>query len=32
MKKDVQYVFLVNVELLGRSIGVRIYADALKDV
>lgn len=31
-KKDAQYTFLVNVELLGRSIGVKIYADDLEEV
>jgi len=25
-----QHLFLVNVELLGRSIGVKIYADDLE--
>lgn len=29
-KKDDQYMFLVNIELLGRSIGVRIHADDLE--
>ncbi len=32
VKKDSQYTFLVNVELLGRSIGVKIYADDLEEV
>ncbi len=31
-KRDSQYTFLVNVELLGRSIGVKIYADDLEEV
>jgi len=31
-KKDAHYTFLVNVELLGRSIGVKIYADDLEEV
>ena len=30
-KKDDQYLFLVNIELLGRSIGVRIYADDIEE-
>jgi transcriptional antiterminator NusG len=30
-KKDGQYTFLVNVELLGRSIGVKIYADHVEE-
>ncbi len=29
-KKDGQYLFLVNIELLGRSIGVKIHADDLE--
>jgi len=29
MKQD-QYIFLVNIELLGRSIGVKIYADDIE--
>ncbi len=32
VRKDAQYTFLVNVELLGRSIGVRIYADDLEEI
>ena len=31
-KKDSQCLFLVNVELLGRSIGVKMYADALEEI
>jgi transcription antitermination factor NusG len=27
VKKDDQYMFLVNINILGRSVGVRIYAD-----
>ncbi len=30
-KKDGQYTFLVNIELLGRSIGVKIYAEDLEE-
>lgn len=30
-KKEGQYTFLVNIELLGRSIGVKIYADDLEE-
>lgn len=26
-KKEDQYIFLVNIEILGRSVGVKIYAD-----
>ncbi|MDA8325386.1 MAG: hypothetical protein M0033_04125, partial [Nitrospiraceae bacterium] len=26
-KKEGQYVFFVNVDLLGRSIGVKVYSD-----
>jgi hypothetical protein len=29
-RKDDQYQFLVNVHLLGRSVGVKIYADELE--
>jgi len=29
-RKDEQYLFLVNVHLLGRSVGVKIYADELE--
>ncbi|MGC2061462.1 MAG: UpxY family transcription antiterminator [Thermodesulfovibrionales bacterium] len=31
-KRDSQCLFLVNVELLGRSIGVKMYADALEEI
>lgn len=31
-KKDTQYTFLVNVELLGRSIGVKMYADDIEEL
>jgi len=31
-RKDTQCLFMVNVELLGRSIGVNIYADALEEL
>ncbi|MEW6571209.1 MAG: UpxY family transcription antiterminator [Nitrospirota bacterium] len=31
-KKEEQYMFLVNVELLGRSIGVTIHADCLESI
>ncbi len=31
-KKDAQYTFLVNLELLGRSIGVKIFADDLEGI
>jgi transcription antitermination factor NusG len=30
-KKEAEYTFLVNLELLGRSIGVKIYADDLEE-
>jgi transcriptional antiterminator NusG len=30
-RKDGQYTFLVNIELLGRSIGVKIYADHVEE-
>lgn len=30
-KKEGQHMFLVNVELLGRSLGVKIYADDVED-
>jgi transcriptional antiterminator NusG len=30
-KKDDQYMFLVNIKLLGRSIGVKMYADDLEE-
>jgi transcription termination/antitermination protein NusG len=29
-RRDEQYLFLVNVHLLGRSVGVKIYADELE--
>ena len=29
-KKDDQYMFMVNIKLLGRSIGVKMYADDLE--
>jgi len=29
-RKEDQYMFLVNVDLLGRSIGVRMYADDIE--
>ena len=29
-KKEDQYLFLVNIDLLGRSIGVRMYADDIE--
>lgn len=29
-KKEDQYVFLVNIEILGRSVGVKIYADDIE--
>ena len=29
-RKDEQYLFLVNIHLLGRSVGVKIYADELE--
>lgn len=28
--KDEQYMFLVNIEILGRSIGVKVYAEDLE--
>jgi transcription antitermination factor NusG len=31
LKKEDHYTFLVNIELLGRSIGVKIYADDLEE-
>ena len=31
-KKDDQYMFLVNVNILGRSVGVRIYADDVEAI
>jgi transcription antitermination factor NusG len=30
--KNEQYMFLVTIELLGRSIGVTIYADDIETV
>ena len=30
-QKENQYMFLVNIELLGRSIGVKMYADDLEE-
>lgn len=32
VKKEAQYTFLVNLELLGRSIGVKIFADDLEEI
>jgi len=29
-RRDEQYLFLVNIHLLGRSVGVKIYADELE--
>jgi len=29
-KKDDQHIFLVNIKLLGRSVGVKVYADDLE--
>ena len=29
-KKHDQYIFLINIELLGRSIGVKMYADDIE--
>ena len=29
-KKEGQYIFFVNVELLGRSLGVRVYSDDIE--
>jgi transcriptional antiterminator NusG len=29
-KKDNQYMFLVNINLLGRSVGLKIYADDIE--
>lgn len=29
-KKEEQYMFLVNIELLGRSVGVKIHADCIE--
>jgi transcriptional antiterminator NusG len=29
-KKEDQYMFLVNINLLGRSVGVKIYADDIE--
>jgi len=29
-KKEDQYMFLVNIKLLGRSVGVKIYADDIE--
>jgi transcriptional antiterminator NusG len=29
-KKEAQYMFLVNINLLGRSVGVKIYADDIE--
>jgi len=29
-KKEDQYIFLVNIELMGRSVGVKIYADEVE--
>ncbi len=29
-KKEDQYVFLLNIELLGRSVGVKMYADDIE--
>jgi transcription antitermination factor NusG len=31
-KKEEQYIFLVNIKLLGRSVGVKIYADDLETI
>ncbi len=31
-KKEEQYMFLVNIELLGRSVGVKIHADCIERV
>ncbi len=31
-KKEGQYVFFVNVDLLGRSLGVRVYSDDVEPV
>ena len=31
-KKDDQYMFLVNINILGRSVGVRIYADDVEAI
>ncbi len=31
-KKEAQYMFLINLELLGRSVGVTIYADDVEPV
>lgn len=30
MKKAEQYIFLVNIKLLGKSVGVKVYADDLE--
>jgi transcriptional antiterminator NusG len=30
-KKEDQYVFLVNINILGRSVGVKIYADDIEN-
>lgn len=30
-RKDTSYTFLINIELLGRSIGVKIYADDIEE-
>jgi len=29
-KKEDQYIFLANIEILGRSVGVKIYADDIE--
>jgi transcription antitermination factor NusG len=31
-KKEEQYVFLVNIKLLGRSVGVKIHADDIESI
>lgn len=30
MKKETQFLFLVNIEILGRSIGVKVHADEVE--
>lgn len=31
-KKEEQYMFLINVELLGRSVGMKIHADCIESI
>ncbi len=30
-KKEAQYMFLINIKILGRSVGVKIHADDIED-